>query len=128
MASSIRVYRPRGARGGGGVVAQVTIDEETVQRWLGPVGAPSAIERLSVGRAIARDMQSLQREVVVAFEGIERERAARIASEGAGGGGGGSETAAPAAPAEFEREGSGSSAVIPPPGVQAADEGSTSHT
>lgn len=85
--ANVRVFSPRGKRGGGGLIAQLVVDEALVQRWLGPIGGASATERVVVGRIVQRDLVALGKAVTAAFE--ERERARR-------------ETAAPAAPGEFE--------------------------
>lgn len=71
-----RVYNPRGNRaGGGGLMATLTVDQETVEAWIGLPGAPSALERVRLERALEKALRRLLVEIVVAMAAQERDRA-----------------------------------------------------
>lgn len=77
-----RVFNPRGERGdGGGINATIVVSEDVVQRWLGPVGQPSAVERVNVIRALDREWMGLRREIEAEFRRREQERDARVEEE-----------------------------------------------
>jgi hypothetical protein len=81
MTTGSRVFNPRGDRGGGGLVVQITISEAEVQRWLGPIGAPSALSRMSVERGVDAAWKGARRDLLLALAARETDRA-----RGAGGG------------------------------------------
>ena len=110
----MKVFAPRGKRAdGGGLVAQVVISQEEVDRWLGLYGAPSAQDRASFARRFDRVTLGLRREVEARLGEVEAERVARerFAREAAadmgstsGSAGGSSETGGSDEPGEPVRE------------------------
>lgn len=77
-----RVFNPRGDRGdGGGINATIVLTEDVVQRWLGPVGQPGAVERVNVMRALDREWMGLRREIEAELVRREQERNARVVGE-----------------------------------------------
>lgn len=74
--SNTKVYAPRGARGGGGLIAQTTIPQADLDEWV----TPSATARLAVERRLDQALRGLKQAVLAAF--AEEEARRRSVEEG----------------------------------------------
>lgn len=82
MTLQTRVFNPRAGRGGGGLIAQVTIPADEVDQWC----QPSAINRARFARSFDRVTLDLRREVERTLQAecdarIVRDRAVALGDE-----------------------------------------------